>query len=53
MDFRIRLKKHTKIYLDYFDYDVSDFIPCEVLFQEGGGCQHNLVYLPYEDVSRM
>ena len=24
------MKKHVKIYLDYFDYDESDFIPCEV-----------------------
>ena len=24
------MKKHTKIYLDYFEYAISDFIPCEV-----------------------
>jgi 5-methylcytosine-specific restriction endonuclease McrA len=24
------LKKHTKIYLGYFGYDLSDFIPCEI-----------------------
>ncbi len=24
------MKNHTKIYLDYFGYDTSDFIPCEV-----------------------
>jgi 5-methylcytosine-specific restriction endonuclease McrA len=24
------MKKHTKIYLDYFGYDTSDFIPCEM-----------------------
>jgi 5-methylcytosine-specific restriction endonuclease McrA len=24
------LKRHTKIYLDYFGYDISDFIGCEV-----------------------
>jgi hypothetical protein len=24
------VKKHTKVYLDYFGYDKSDFIPCEV-----------------------
>lgn len=24
------MKKHTKIYLEYFKYDVSDFIPCEI-----------------------
>jgi predicted restriction endonuclease len=23
------LKKHTKIYLDYFGYGIEDFIPCE------------------------
>jgi len=24
------MKKHTKIYLDYFGYDAGDFIPCEI-----------------------
>lgn len=24
------MKKHVKIYLDYFGYDTSDFIPCEM-----------------------
>lgn len=24
------MKKHTRIYLDHFGYDESDFIPCEV-----------------------
>ena len=24
------MKKHTKIYLNYFGYDTTDFIPCEV-----------------------
>ena len=24
------MKKHTKIYLDYFSYGGEDFIPCEV-----------------------
>jgi 5-methylcytosine-specific restriction endonuclease McrA len=24
------MRKHTKIYMDYFGYDLSDFIPCEV-----------------------
>lgn len=24
------MKKHTKIYLDFFKYDTSDFVPCEV-----------------------
>jgi 5-methylcytosine-specific restriction endonuclease McrA len=23
------MKKHTKIYLDYFGYSIEDFIPCE------------------------
>jgi 5-methylcytosine-specific restriction endonuclease McrA len=23
------LKLHTKIYLNYFGYDITDFIPCE------------------------
>jgi hypothetical protein len=24
------MKQHTKIYFDYFGYDVTDFIPCEI-----------------------
>lgn len=24
------MKNHTKIYMKFFGYDVSDFIPCEV-----------------------
>jgi hypothetical protein len=24
------MKKHTKIYMDYFSFDRCDFIPCEV-----------------------
>jgi hypothetical protein len=24
------MKKHTKLYLDYFGYDTGSFIPCEV-----------------------
>ena len=24
------MKKHTKLYLGYFGYDQSDFIPCEI-----------------------
>jgi hypothetical protein len=24
------LKQHTKLYLQYFGYDISSFIPCEI-----------------------
>ena len=24
------MRKHTKIYLDYYGYDETDFIPCEI-----------------------
>ena len=24
------MKKHTAIYMNYFGYDVNDFIPCEI-----------------------
>lgn len=24
------MKKHTKLYLDYFGYGIEDFIPCEL-----------------------
>lgn len=32
------MQKHTKIYMDYFGYDVSDFIFCEIR-----GCGHQAV----------
>ena len=30
INFTIYMKKHTKIYLDFFGYSVADFIPCEI-----------------------
>lgn len=24
------MRKHTKVYLEHFDYGIDDFIPCEV-----------------------
>jgi 5-methylcytosine-specific restriction endonuclease McrA len=24
------MKKHTKIYLDYFGYGIEDYVPCEI-----------------------
>jgi len=24
------MQKHTKIYMDYFGYDLSDWMPCEI-----------------------
>lgn len=24
------MKKHTKIYMDYFGYGIEDFVPCEI-----------------------
>jgi 5-methylcytosine-specific restriction endonuclease McrA len=24
------VKKHTKVYLEHFDYTIDDFIPCEI-----------------------
>ena len=34
------MKKHTKIYMDYFGYDVSDFIPCEVCGKKAVDINH-------------
>ena len=34
------MKKHTKIYLDYFDYGLEDFIPCEVCGQRAVDIHH-------------
>jgi hypothetical protein len=34
------VKKHTKIYLDYFGYDVSDFVPCELCGQKAVDVHH-------------
>lgn len=34
------MKKHIKVYLDYFGYDTSDFIPCELCGQKAVDINH-------------
>lgn len=34
------MKKHTKIYLDYFGYGEEDFIPCEVCTKKAVDIHH-------------
>jgi ribosome-binding protein aMBF1 (putative translation factor) len=34
------LKAHTKIYLNHFGYDVSDFIPCEICGKQAVDIHH-------------
>ena len=34
------MKKHTKIYLKYFNYDDSDFIPCELCGKQAVDIHH-------------
>jgi 5-methylcytosine-specific restriction endonuclease McrA len=34
------MKPYTKTYLNYFGYDVSDFIPCEVCGSEAKDIHH-------------
>lgn len=34
------MKKYTKIYLDHFGYDTSDFIPCELCGSEAKDIHH-------------
>ena len=34
------MKKHTKLYMSFFGYDVSDFIPCEVCGREAQDIHH-------------
>lgn len=34
------MKKHVKIYLDYFSYGIEDFIPCEVCGQKAVDIHH-------------
>lgn len=34
------MKKHTQIYLQYFGYDTSDFIPCEVCASKAVDIHH-------------
>lgn len=34
------MKKHTKIYLSYFGYDQSDFIPCEMCGSQSVDIHH-------------
>lgn len=34
------MKKHTKIYLNFFDYDISSFISCEVCGKQANDIHH-------------
>jgi len=34
------MKNHTRLYLDFFDYDESDFIPCECCGGEADDTHH-------------
>jgi len=34
------MKKHTKIYMDYFNYGIEDFIPCEICGQTAVDINH-------------
>lgn len=34
------MKKHTKIYLDYFGYDEGDYIPSEMSGKPANGIHH-------------
>jgi len=34
------MKQHTKIYFDYFGYDVTDFIPCEICGKMANDIHH-------------
>ena len=34
------MKKHTKLYMSYFGYDKSDFIPCEVCGTQANDIHH-------------
>jgi 5-methylcytosine-specific restriction endonuclease McrA len=34
------MRKHTKIYIDYFGYDTCDFVPCEVCGAKAVDIQH-------------
>ena len=34
------MKKHVKIYLDYFGYGIEDFIPCEVCGKKAVDIHH-------------
>jgi 5-methylcytosine-specific restriction endonuclease McrA len=34
------MKPHTKIYMNYFGYDTSDFIPCEVCGSQAVDIHH-------------
>lgn len=34
------MKKHVKVYLDHFGYDVNDYVPCEVCGRKGQDIHH-------------
>lgn len=37
------MQKHTRIYMDYFGYDLSDFIPCEIC-ERPAADTHHIIY---------
>ena len=34
------MQKHTKVYMDFFGYDESSFIPCEICTQKSDDIHH-------------
>ena len=34
------MKKHTKLYLEFFEYDETDFIPCEICSSKAVDIHH-------------
>lgn len=34
------MKRHTKIYMDFFGYDISDFIPSEISGRQANDTHH-------------
>lgn len=34
------MKKHTKIYMDFFGFDKSDFMPCEICGSKANDINH-------------
>ena len=34
------MKKHVKVYFEYFGYDVTDFVPCEICGKMANDIHH-------------
>jgi len=44
------MKKYTKVYFDYFDLTIADFVPCEVCGKKAVDIHHILARSEYKEL---